>query len=140
MAVQRDLQPVARPGAGETAKAGEFPWERGGPAPPGGLPASFGLHAKGLQDRALGAESRAAVGRRARGPGGGQAGVVGGIRGLESSARLSEEGQARAAGRGATLAGRGGPRAASPEGSQVAWGVGATGGCAGVGPESKGDG
>lgn len=106
MAVQRDLQPVARPGAGETAKAGEFPWERRGPAPPGGLPASFGLHAEGLKDRALGAESRAAVGRRARGPGGGHAGVVGGIRGLELSARLSEEGQVRAAGRGSTLAGR----------------------------------
>ena len=31
------------------------------------------------------------------------------------------------------MAGRGGPRAASPEGSLVAWGIGATGGCAGMG-------
>lgn len=78
MAVQKDLQPVARPGAGETAEAGEFPRERRGPALPGGLPASSGLHDEGLKNRTPGAESRAAVGRRARGPGGGSAGAVGG--------------------------------------------------------------
>lgn len=105
--MQRDLQPGARPGAAETAKAGEFPWERRGPAPPGSLPASRGLHAEGLKDRALGAESRAAVGRRARGPGGGRAGVVGGIRGLELSARLSEEGQGSGCRPGVDLGGKG---------------------------------
>jgi hypothetical protein len=66
VAVQRDLKPVARPGAGETAEAGESPPERRGPAPPGGLPASFGLHDEGLKDRVPGAESGAAVGRAGR--------------------------------------------------------------------------
>lgn len=109
---------------------------------PAACPRHSAWHAEGLKDRAPGAESRAAVGRRARGPGGGRAGAAGGIGGLELSAGLSEEGQgsARAAGRGPTLAGRGGPRAASPEGSLVAWGIGATGGCAGMGSESRGNG
>lgn len=48
-------------------------------------------------------------------------------------------GRARAAGRGPASAGRGGPRAAPAEGALVAWGIGATAGCAGLGPGSKGD-
>lgn len=107
MAVQRELQPAARPGAGETAQAGEFPRERRGRAPPGGLPVSFGLHAEGLKDRVPGAESGAAVGRRARGPGGGRAGAAGGIGELELSVGLSEEGQGSGCRPEADLGGKG---------------------------------
>lgn len=51
--------------------------------PPRASLASFGLHAEGLEERAPGAEGGAAVGRCARGPGGGRAGAVFGVEGLE---------------------------------------------------------
>lgn len=63
---------------------------------------------------------------------------VGGIAGLELSAGLSEEGQGSGCRPGPTLAGRGGPRAASPEGSLVALGIGAGVGALGRDQNRKG--
>lgn len=75
--------------------------------PPRASLASFGLHAEGLEERAPGAEGGAAVGRWARGPGGGRAGAAFGVEGLELCAGLSEEGQGSGCGLGTDLGGKG---------------------------------
>lgn len=60
--------------------------------------------------------------------------MAGGVEGLELCAGLSEEGQGSGSGQGADLGGKGRSQGCLAEGSLVTWGVGATGGCAGMGP------